>query len=219
MPAERLASKKITVIGVGAIGRQVALQLAAIGAQHLQLIDDDIVDESNIASQGYYESDLGKPKVSCTAIVCHLINKLINVELYHQKFNGKLDSEQSQVNTNENCTIGDTIFCCVDSITTRKEIWESVHDKVDFFCDGRMAAESLRVLMAHDAESREHYPTTLFAQEEAFQGSCTAKSTIYCANVAAGIMVAQFAKHLRGLLVEADISYNLQTQELAILKE
>lgn len=206
VPAERLASKKITVIGVGAIGRQVALQLAAIGAQRLQLVDDDIVDESNIASQGYYEKDLGSPKVGCTVISCFAINSKMKIQAFMQKFNDKID-------------FGDTIFCCVDSITTRKEIWESVHDKVDFFCDGRMAAESLRVLMAHDAESREHYPTTLFAQEEAFQGSCTAKSTIYCANVAAGIMVAQFAKHLRGLPVEADISYNLQTQELAILKE
>ena len=31
VPAERLAAVTATVIGVGAIGRQVALQLAAIG--------------------------------------------------------------------------------------------------------------------------------------------------------------------------------------------
>ena len=41
---ERLASVATTVIGVGAIGRQVSLQLAAIGARRIQLIDFDQVE-------------------------------------------------------------------------------------------------------------------------------------------------------------------------------
>jgi tRNA A37 threonylcarbamoyladenosine dehydratase len=44
VPQDRLASIMATVIGVGAIGRQVALQLAAIGARQIQLIDFDQVD-------------------------------------------------------------------------------------------------------------------------------------------------------------------------------
>jgi len=206
VPEEKLAQRKVTVIGVGAIGRQVALQLAAMGVQHLQLVDDDIIEESNIASQGYYESNLGFTKVCCTGDVCLAINSKIKIDLCFQKFDDKIE-------------VGDTVFCCVDSITTRKEIWEAVDTKAEFFCDGRMAAESLRVLTVHNAESRKHYPTTLFAQEEAHQGNCTAKSTIYSANIVAGIMVAQFAKYLRDMPVEADLCYNLQTNELTILKE
>jgi len=41
VPAERIADCKATVIGVGAIGRQVALQLAAMGIPWLQIIDFD----------------------------------------------------------------------------------------------------------------------------------------------------------------------------------
>ena len=41
VPHERLAQVQMTIIGVGAIGRQVALQLAALGARRLQLIDFD----------------------------------------------------------------------------------------------------------------------------------------------------------------------------------
>jgi sulfur carrier protein ThiS adenylyltransferase len=41
VPLERLAGIQATVIGVGAIGRQVALQLAAIGVPRLQLVDFD----------------------------------------------------------------------------------------------------------------------------------------------------------------------------------
>ncbi|MBE3097256.1 MAG: ThiF family adenylyltransferase [Planctomycetes bacterium] len=47
MPAERLAECRATVVGVGAIGRQVALQLAAIEIPWLQLVDFDTVEESN----------------------------------------------------------------------------------------------------------------------------------------------------------------------------
>ena len=44
MPHDRLTDLRITVVGVGAIRRQVALQLASIGVCHLQLIDFDHVE-------------------------------------------------------------------------------------------------------------------------------------------------------------------------------
>ena len=206
VPEEKLKHRKVTVIGVGAIGRQVALQLTAMGVQHLQLIDHDKVEESNIASQGYWEKDLTHLKVNATALNCLNINSKVEIERFPTKFDDKIEH-------------GETIFCCVDSITTRKEIWDAVGNVIDFFSDGRMAAESLRILTAYNEKSCEYYPTTLFAQEEAYQGSCTAKTTIYCANVISGIMVAQFAKYLRDVPVEPDIIYNLQANELTISKD
>jgi sulfur carrier protein ThiS adenylyltransferase len=79
-----------------------------------------------------------------------------------------------------------------------------------------MAAEALRVLTASDMESRRHYPTTLFSSGEAHRGACTSRSTIYCANVAAGLMVAQFAKFLRRIPIDPDIQFNLMTSESTV---
>jgi hypothetical protein len=112
--------------------------------------------------------------------------------------------------------IGNIVFCCVDRIDVRRLIWEAVKDKVNLFCDGRMSAEVLRVLTAYDSESRKHYPTTLFNSEEAFVGPCTAKTTIYCANIGAGFILAQFTKYLRLLPIDADIQLNLLTSELSV---
>ena len=53
VPRDRLADIKATVIGVGAIGRQAALQLAAIGVPRIQLVDFDVVDLTNVTTQGY----------------------------------------------------------------------------------------------------------------------------------------------------------------------
>ena len=100
-------------------------------------------------------------------------------------------------------------------IETRRLIWNAVKDKAEFFCDGRMNAEVLRVLTACDPGSRQHYPGTLFPAEEAFVGPCTARTTIYCANIAAGLMIAQFTKYLRQLPVDCDVQLNLLTSELS----
>lgn len=203
VPPERLAACRATVIGVGAIGRQVALQLAAMGVPWLQLIDPDTVEPVNLACQGYLQDDLGRIKVTATADLCRQINHELEIHPVDSRFRRSLD-------------IGQVVFCCVDSIATRRLIWQAVRDRIEFWSDGRMSAEVLRVLTACDAASRKHYPTTLFAPEQAYAGACTAKSTIFCANVAAGLMIAQFAKFLRGLPIEADLQLNLLAGEWTV---
>jgi molybdopterin-synthase adenylyltransferase len=201
VPAERIAGCKATVIGVGAIGRQVALQLTAIGIPSLHLVDFDLVEVSNLASQGYLEEDLGQLKVEATAALC-------------RKANGSVEITPVAERLRRSMEIGNAVFVCVDKIDVRRLIWEAVRDKVSFFCDARMSAEVLRVLTACESQSRAHYPTTLFRTEEAFAGPCTAKTTIYCANIAAGLMVAQFTKYLRHLPIESDLQLNLLACEL-----
>jgi len=203
VPPERIADCKATVIGVGAIGRQVALQLSAMGIPWLQLIDHDKIEWSNLASQGYLEGDMGKLKVSATLELCWRINAATQIQAVPERFRRSME-------------IGNIVFCAVDRIDVRRLIWDAVKDRVNLFCDGRMSAEVLRVLTACDSESRKHYPTTLFNSDEAFVGPCTAKTTIYCANIAAGFMLAQFTKYLRLLPVDPDIQVNLLASEMNV---
>jgi sulfur carrier protein ThiS adenylyltransferase len=203
VPPERLAECKASVIGVGAIGRQVALQLAAMGIPWLQLVDPDVVAPENLACQGYHEENLDNFKVEATANQCWAINPNVEIWPLCDRFKRSMKT-------------GNVIFCCVDKIDTRNLIWEAVNKRVSFFADGRMSAEVLRVLVAADKISRNHYPTTLFAQEEAYASSCTAKSTIFCANIAAGMMLEQFSRWLRKMPIEADICLNLLASELTV---
>jgi len=204
VPLEKI--NKVTVIGIGAIGRQVALQLAAMGVS-LQLIDFDIVEESNLASQGYLEENLNELKTVATNKLCQNINSGISIGLVNGRF---------CKNTPD---IGKAVFVCVDKIKTRGFIWKALENKTDFIVDGRMTAESVRIITAYDYESKKHYPTTLFSSEEAFVGACTAKTTIYCANIAAGFMITQFTKYLRNMPIDYDIQLNLLASELSISSE
>jgi sulfur carrier protein ThiS adenylyltransferase len=174
-----------------------------MGIPWLQMIDLDIVEESNLASQGYLENNLNKLKVNATSDLCWQINSNMEIQAVPERFRRSME-------------IGNIVFCCVDRIDVRRLIWDAVNDRVNLFCDGRMSAEVLRVLTTCDSESRKHYPTTLFNSDEAFVGPCTAKTTIYCANIAAGFMLAQFTKYLRLLPIDADIQINLLASELSV---
>ncbi len=203
VPRERILDCTATIIGVGAIGRQVALQLTAIGVPHLQLIDFDHVEISNLATQGFLQKDLKRPKVDVTAEFVREMNNDLIVEVILERFK-------------RSSPVGNCVFACVDSIVVRKLIWDAVKDKVVFYCDGRMSAEVLRIITACDEKSREYYPQTLFTSEQAHTGPCTAKTTIYCANIAAGFMLAQFTKYLRLLPVDPDIQVNLLASEINV---
>jgi len=201
VPADQLKPLTVTVIGVGAIGRQVAIQLAALGVRRLQLIDFDKVEPTNVTTQGYLEADLGQLKVEATARALQAIDARLETEVLVDRF------RPGQVT-------GAAVFVCVDSISSRAAIWRSLRHQCRFWCDGRMRGEVLRILTAVDLESRAHYDSTLFAQAEAQTGSCTSRSTIYTASIAAGLMLHQFTRWLRKLPVDFDMTLNLLAGEL-----
>lgn len=203
VPAERLAALLVTVIGVGSIGRQVARTLAAIGARRMQLVDFDHVEDSNRTTQGYSAEDVGQPKVMATARDIARLDPSIAIEQVQDRYRPKLNA-------------GDAVFCCVDSIDTRAAIWRSIGRRAEFWADGRMLADTIRVIVAADEIGRTHYPTTLFPGSEAHPGRCTAMNTFDTAEIAAGLMVHQFRRWLRGLPVDSDLSFNVLASELIV---
>lgn len=209
VPPERLAKVHAMVIGCGSVGRQVTLQLAALGVPAMTLYDPDTVSIENLAVQGFGPDDLGDPKVHATANTAHPQNPLMELNAVAERF------RKSHVRGWPRDR-DVAVFACVDSIETRRLVWDAVRDRCAFFADGRMAAETLRVL-ASAAPHGDRYGTTLFAAGEAFVGRCTAKSTIYSASVAAGLMIGQFTRWLRGLPVAADIQFNLFALELSVI--
>lgn len=205
LPPNRLETLTAVVVGVGAVGRQVALQLAAIGVPRLTLIDPDTVETVNLAPQGFFEADLGRPKVDATADLCLQMNPAVIVTRHRSRFQKgqALDARTA-------------LFCAVDSITARRFVWEAVRDRAGFFADARMSGEVVRVLAAADDATRRHYPGTLFSQAQAHAGRCTARSTIFTANIAAALMLEQLSRWLRGLPLDADLQLNLFSSELDV---
>lgn len=179
------------------------MQLAAIGTPRIQLVDFDQVDLTNVTTQGYHASDIRRPKVAAATDAIHRLDTSIHVECIQDRYRPKHE-------------IGDAVFCCVDSISARQAIWRSARNRCEFWCDGRMLGEVIRILTVADSISRDRYASSLFPQAEAQTGSCTSRSTIYAASIAAGLMLHEFTRWLRGLPADSDISVNLLASELSV---
>jgi len=210
IPADIMAKCRALVIGVGAIGRQVALQLAAIGMPYVSLYDFDTVEVENLAPQGFRPDQLGMTKVAATGFDVKSINEEVDVRGNEEQFTAKSVLTLMKSRTDKQTVV----FCCVDSIETRGDLFDMLRDKSDLFIDARMSAETIRVLGIEDPSYDRYYKKTIFTSAEAHQGSCTAKSTIYTANIAAGLMISQFTKWLRGMPTDRDVLLNLLSMDL-----
>jgi molybdopterin-synthase adenylyltransferase len=166
-------------------------------------MDFDVVDATNVTTQGYRASDIGRLKVEAAQTAVGEIDAGCRVEVIADRHRPRM-------------SVGEALFCCVDSISARGAIWRSAGQAAHFWADGRMRGEVIRVLAACDEAGRRHYRTTLFSQAEAQAGTCTAASTIYAASIAAGLLVHQFSRWLRGLPLDQDVSLNLLASELCV---
>jgi molybdopterin-synthase adenylyltransferase len=79
-----LINSKVLVIGAGGLGSPVALYLAAAGVGTIGIIDDDLVELSNLQRQILHKThSIGKPKVHSAKQTIHEINpevKLIPIQ-------------------------------------------------------------------------------------------------------------------------------------------
>jgi sulfur-carrier protein adenylyltransferase/sulfurtransferase len=76
----RLLDSKVLLIGAGGHGSPIALYLAASGVGTIGLVDDDVVDESNLQRQVLHASDrVGMPKVDSGQRSINALNPEIRV--------------------------------------------------------------------------------------------------------------------------------------------
>jgi molybdopterin-synthase adenylyltransferase len=64
----RLLAARVLIIGAGGLGSPVALYLAAAGVGHLTIVDDDVVDDTNLQRQIIHsDAAIGRAKVDSAA--------------------------------------------------------------------------------------------------------------------------------------------------------
>jgi hypothetical protein len=115
---------------------------------------------------------------------------------------------------------GDTVFLCVDSMAARRQIWGyCCRAQVGLVVDGRMGEEVVRVVTEWVVKKGAPYEGTLYADEEAVQERCTARMTVYGANVCGGLMVNQAVLVGRGMgdAVVRDVALNMLAMEMTDL--
>lgn len=80
---QKLLDSKILLIGAGGLGSPAGLYLAAAGVGTIGVIDDDIVDASNLQRQVLHRThDLGSPKVQSARRTMEALNPDVHVEMH-----------------------------------------------------------------------------------------------------------------------------------------
>src|SRR3954463_8486789 len=77
---QKLLDAKVLCLGAGGLGSPIALYLAAAGVGTLGIVDDDVVDLSNLQRQVIHTTDrIGTPKVDSAELSIKAINPDVNV--------------------------------------------------------------------------------------------------------------------------------------------
>jgi len=80
---ERILKSKILCIGAGGLGCPALLYLASAGVGNIGIIDNDVVDESNLQRQILFKTkDVGQKKVAVAAACLKELNPKITVATY-----------------------------------------------------------------------------------------------------------------------------------------
>lgn len=169
--------KPITIVGAGAIGSFLALNLAKAGWTDITVYDFDTVSVENMSNQFFRFSDIGKSKVEALK---DLVKDFTSVEI--NAVNQKLTGSELQGKSG-------ILFYCVDSMQARYSLTECLGlTNFELVIDTRMSAEFF-VMHTFKPSSPDKYINTLFSDSEAVAERCTAKSTIYTATIASALAV------------------------------
>lgn len=83
---KRLKAAKVLVVGAGGLGSPVLLYLAAAGVGTIGVIDDDVVEGSNLQRQVIHtDGRIGMPKVFSAEVAMRELNPFIEVRPYHRR--------------------------------------------------------------------------------------------------------------------------------------
>ena len=98
---KKLMESRVLIFGCGAVGGDIAIELAMAGVGHITLFDYDTVDPSDVARHLYYHAGTEmKPKVDLLARELKKINSEIQISTIHEKLkpNSEIEELVSQHN-------------------------------------------------------------------------------------------------------------------------
>ena len=91
---KRLKEARVLVIGAGGLGSPALQYLAAAGVGSIGVIDDDVVDNSNLQRQVIHIDDrIGMPKVFSAEIAMQAQNPFVTIRPYHRKLTAEIARE------------------------------------------------------------------------------------------------------------------------------
>lgn len=168
---QKFGSKRVDIVGAGATGSNVAMQLAKLGVTNLHVWDFDAVESHNIANQIYHNSHIGQAKVDALA---DMILDATGVEITKHP-TALMKGEKD---------LGEVVFVLTDTMSSRLDIIENcifMNGVTDIAIETRMGSKSgtIHSFNPKSYQDIQGWKTTHFKDEEATSTSaCGATTTV-----------------------------------------
>lgn len=206
---QKVAGKRIAIIGAGAIGSAVALNVAKLGVTNITLFDFDKVEAHNLPNQILYgPSDIGANKVDAAA------SRIESLTGYKPKtVVGK---------AGESKMFYEIIFVCVDSMDARTKIFQKavyLNGVTELLIEGRMGARAVAAYAFNplDPSQAQEYVSDLYPDSDVPRenvGACAVIPSIGAtANTVAAMMTWQFINGTQGTLLKNEILFSVDPWE------
>lgn len=190
----------IAIVGAGSIGSWTVLALAKMGCSNLTVYENDIVEPQNIGCQLYGPAFKGgQKKVALFQIIYLLTNLKI-------KWQGFWDKSLKWI---EDFKI---IISAIDSIETRKELFENLKGTPKILMDGRMAGNAIEIFVVRldNEEDCQKYEKTFFPEEQARPIPCSRSGVVYNCLVMAGVIADLVSKIAKNEACPGEINVDLK---------
>ena len=109
---QRLSAARALVVGAGGLGSPALQYLAAAGVGRIGIVDDDVVDETNLQRQTIFaNADVGRKKAEVAAERLHALNPTVALDALAVRFD--------PTNARELVRLYDLVLDCTDRVPTR----------------------------------------------------------------------------------------------------
>lgn len=209
---EQISDLNLAVIGVGAIGRNVASMLARLGPKSITLVDDDTIEDHNISAQNWRKSQIGQYKVDVVAE--EIADQIDDVEVIALK---KKWSPKDFIDVSYNF-----VWATVDNIDVRKRIYEFFNSRCDGFFDVRIGGSVVQnffVDFSNPDVQPDWYEKTLFSSGEAHRFGCVQPMSNFIAGIAAGLSVNTFCNKIGGKRWPTPSFLNFNAIDMGLFEE
>lgn len=197
----------IHVIGAGALGSWIVFILLKMGFENIHVYDFDTIEEHNIPNQLFSEYHIGTSKVEAL--------DAIYKGWFADQDNLRLTIHNEKL-TPYSKPLSGVIFSAVDSMATRRELYENLfkyNTRTPLWVEGRLSIYGAYIYTIESANFSQYdkYELTLYDDENTETSACGVSQTALPSAInAASMMVMQMIQwHNDGKVDNNQIEYSI----------
>ena len=190
----------VTVIGAGATGSWLVLQLARLGITNITVYDFDTVEEHNVPNQAYGVKHVGESKVDALKNIVGWDTGTV-IKSKNRYFGQRLNGY---------------VFLMVDSMAERKRIYEEhikMKSAIKLLIEPRMGLDVGRIYNVNPVSLRDNemYVKTYYSDDETEVSACGASLTVVTsAMTIASWCARQLINHEAGIELDNEILLDMK---------